>query len=384
MLVKFSVKNFKNFKDWFHLDLSDVKSYAFNPQCVRDGIVTKALIYGPNGCGKTNLGRAIFDIQTHLTDEKIGESYSSNYLNADTDNELAEFSYTFTFGDSTLEYCYGKKKAAFPEYERLLLNGVEIISSDRASSSVINVDLRGAESINRDMGDKEISAVKYVLNNAILTEDLSRAILYCFDIFVQTMMFDRAVDSSFVHRPETFNYLEKILSDRPGVGDDFGIRDFEEFLNSFGVNCKLAVIEEGSSKRVVFRFGNRDVDFSSAASTGTLGLATLYVRLFFLRQRISASSIEGLSFAPFIYIDEYDAFYHYKASEMLVKQLREYQCQAILTTHNTAIMSNDVLRPDCYFIMSDKDVKPLFRFTDKELRKAHNIEKMYRAGVFDG
>ena len=59
-------------------------------------------------------------------------------------------------------------------------------------------------------------------------------------------------------------------------------------------------------------------------------------------------------------------------------------CQAILTTHNTSIMTNDLLRPDCYFFMSETDIKPMYRLTDTELRKAHNIEKMYKAGAFDG
>ena len=68
----------------------------------------------------------------------------------------------------------------------------------------------------------------------------------------------------------------------------------------------------------------------------------------------------------------------------MVETLKKLRCQSILTTHNTSIMSNDLLRPDCYFIMSATDIKPAYAFTDKELRQAHNIEKMYRAGVFNG
>ncbi len=56
--------------------------------------------------------------------------------------------------------------------------------------------------------------------------------------------------------------------------------------------------------------------------------------------------------------------------------------QVILTTHNTSLMSNDLLRPDCYFLMYKDKINPLSELTDKELRLAHNIEKMYRAGAF--
>lgn len=77
MLKKFEVKNFKNFDDWFVFDLADTKSYAFNSDCVENGIAKKSLIYGPNGCGKTNLGHALFDIKTHLTEDKIDAFYSA-------------------------------------------------------------------------------------------------------------------------------------------------------------------------------------------------------------------------------------------------------------------------------------------------------------------
>jgi len=33
-------------------------------------------------------------------------------------------------------------------------------------------------------------------------------------------------------------------------------------------------------------------------------------------------------------------------------------------------------------VMKNDDIKPTFRYTEKELRKAHNIEKLFRGGVF--
>ena len=68
---------------------------------------------------------------------------------------------------------------------------------------------------------------------------------------------------------------------------------------------------------------------------------------------------------------------------MIVEKLKETGVQFILTTHNTSIMTNDLLRPDCYFEMTKKQIRSLSKSTQKELREAHNIEKMYKSGSFD-
>lgn len=50
---------------------------------------------------------------------------------------------------------------------------------------------------------------------------------------------------------------------------------------------------------------------------------------------------------------------------------------------NTDLMSNDLLRPDCYFLLHDNKITTLSKLTDKEIRKAHNLQKMYKVGVFN-
>jgi AAA15 family ATPase/GTPase len=86
----------------------------------------------------------------------------------------------------------------------------------------------------------------------------------------------------------------------------------------------------------------------------------------------------------FLFIDEFDVFYHQDLSKFVVNELKENYCQVVLTTHNTGIMTNDLLRPDCYYLMYKDRIKSIASLTDKELRLGNNIEKMYRAGAFDG
>ena len=85
-------------------------------------------------------------------------------------------------------------------------------------------------------------------------------------------------------------------------------------------------------------------------------------------------------------MDEYDAYYHNETAEYIYNLVREFDnLQAVLTTHNTVLMSNDNTRPDTCFVISDnKEIKSLFELTTKEIRVAHNLEKIYRNGGFVG
>ena len=88
MLKKVEITNFKNFNEKFTFDLSDTNNFEFNKECIKDGIVRKALIYGQNGCGKSNLALAMFDMISHLTDKSFNKNKYNNYLNANNDDKI--------------------------------------------------------------------------------------------------------------------------------------------------------------------------------------------------------------------------------------------------------------------------------------------------------
>ena len=70
MLKKFSVENFKGFQDKITFDIGSPSNYNFNSEIIKNGCVTKGIIYGINSSGNSNLGLAIFDIITHLTESR--------------------------------------------------------------------------------------------------------------------------------------------------------------------------------------------------------------------------------------------------------------------------------------------------------------------------
>ena len=85
----------------------------------------------------------------------------------------------------------------------------------------------------------------------------------------------------------------------------------------------------------------------------------------------------------FLFIDEFDAFFHYEAAEIIIKRLNQATSfQSVVTSHNTYLMQNKLTRPDCCYILSDNKILCLAECTEKEIREAHNLEKMYINGVF--
>lgn len=368
MLRKFSVKNFRNFTDWLHFDLTS-QQYEFNQIAVSEGVVRHSMIYGPNGGGKSNLGLAMVDPVLHLVDSpSYFPSLNNNYLNGCSSSPVAEFVFEFNIDDSEVVYEYGKKAWDKLVYERLYINKISVLSVDRRESTLAKIALDGAESLKNDMGDSKISLLKYVKNNAILDDTVAKKTFLALLDFIEGMVFFRSLNATtkgeYVGRDIGVRQLSQSIIESDSVAD------FERFLNDAGIECSLVVDvnpNASGNKSIYFDFGELKLEFGSAASTGTLSLGIFY----FWWLRLNKGEVK------FAYIDEFDAFYHHALASTIVERITTSQAQTIMTTHNTGVMSNDLLRPDCYFVL-DKKISPLTALTDKELRKAHNLEKIYK------
>jgi len=369
MLTKFLVSNFKGFNKEFAFNLEDTKGYAFNKESIKNGVVNNALVYGSNGVGKTNLGLAIFDIIGHLTDKQTNESKYSYYLNALNISEIAYFHYEFIFNSCKVIYKYQKTNYQTIVYESFSINGKELASIDRSTSDEAKVCFEGTENLKKNLTNQNLSLLKYIKNNSELDANEENSCFLKFFEFIGGMLFFRSLEENM--------YLGLESGSRDVAADIIekgNISDFELFLNTAGIECNLTVVKESEKDILAFDFNGKAIAFHHIASSGTISLMLFYFWLQRLRENSKVS---------FLFIDEFDAFYHHELSELIVKKLKNTGVQFILTTHNTSIISNDLLRPDCYFLMNKEIIKPLSRCTSKELREAHNLEKMYKASSFN-
>jgi len=373
MLKRFEVTNFKGFNEKFVLDLSRTKSYEFNNHCVSSDIVRFAQCYGPNGSGKSNLGLAILDIVTHLTDNHVNKRSYSNYLNALSSLPTASFRYVFVFGEGEVIYEYSKSDRSTVVKESLYIDGELYIQLDREVDNAPIVRLLGTESlVLDDIKESKISIVKFVAKNSLLSKNKVNEKFLKFIDFVEHMLYFRSLqDTSFIG----FKPVGEEILDFFAKNDL--VSDFEKFLRDMGINYELTAIEDTDSEQstIGVKFGNKVKRLPEIASTGTKALAVFY----YWYKRITLEDRPS-----FIFIDEFDAFYHFKISETISNMLANAGGhQIMLTTHNTGLFSNEISRPDCNFVLADNSINPIYLLTKKELRNAHNIEKIYRAGGFD-
>lgn len=366
MLRKFTIENFKCFKKKFVLDLSTPGNYSFNKECIRNSTIDKAAIYGINGIGKSNFGLAVFDIVNTLTDKnKLIHKYS-NFLNLNSEKPSSRFEYEFDFDGDIVLYKYSKRSVNELIEESLSINGLEMLYYDFREKKGFS-SFEGSEKLNLN-SDSSNSRTKFVMETSILNpENKENIVLGKFKKFVNNMLlFYSLKENNFIGFKQNGSMIENLIIEAGKV------KDFENFVNSEGLDIHLTVVDTPEGKKLYFKYQNGMAYFFNECSTGMSSLILIY------------SWLLEISNCSFVYIDEFDAFYHYELAEMIVKKLKSYtNTQIIVTTHNTDLMNNDLMRPDCYFILNNEKIDSLNHLTEKDLRLAHNLQKMFKAGSFN-
>ena len=364
MLIKFAVKNFRGFAERIEWDLSHPSNYEFNKYAIKDGIIKNGIIYGPNGSGKSNFALAIFDIENHLSAKWKKTDYYSNFVYTGKPNSPVEFEYMFKFDDDILEYHYSKNSMGLLVAESLTVNHKQVFNRDQSVFEIddeqFKVDATVKENFKQNVNS--VSVINFLTASYPFPQDhyIVKLIL-----FVNSMLWFKNLDSrEFIGlETATFSLEEFIIHNKY-------VEDFSEFLAKVSEQKFNFVPPKEGDKNLFCEIGGNKISFQTIASTGTLALELLYVWI----KRMSAAS--------FVFIDEFDAFYHFRLSYEVCKQLFGLNCQVFTTSHNTFLMTNELLRPDCNYIIANNKIKALADCTEKELRWGHNIEKIYRAGAF--
>lgn len=382
MIRLFSVKNYRNFRDTLVLDFTHTHDYQYNENCIKNGLINDVIIYGKNSVGKTNLGVALYDIVYNAILSynprlfRLGDAYK----NADAEiDDLIKFSYSFLFDGDIIDYEYCKTDAVTVVSEKFMVNGELIFEYDsqirqynfdnvaKINAGTINWNeffnlLTSEVDINDDDAGKP-TALRYIIHNTLQNE---QSVISKLTRFIKGMKF---TDSSLYPSLEYSRYFalnKKYLLEEDELGK------FQQFLNEYGVECKLILLDQPDGSKEIYFDYKKPLPFTKTMSSGTAELTQFYLKY------MCGSK------PSFIYIDEFDAYYHYELSERIVKLLENvFTCQVVLTSHNTNLLSNSIMRPDCFMILDKGKLIPICEATNRELRQGHNLEKLYINGEFD-
>ena len=374
-LIKFTVQGFRNFRDPIDIDFSDVHDYAFNKECISDGIIMKMGIYGNNGEGKSNLGFALFDIVKLLTDKNVDPAAISpnTFLNVDGKTTEARFSYMFKRSDNVITFSYSKSAETVLTSETLAVNGTTIYSYDYLEKkfSEENLKMINVPTLNFEYLQSSLSILRYIANNTV--QDESSPVKAIMDFVSHMLWFRYIPNNGYIGLETSLQNLDEWIIDNGYV------KDFSNFLKSvcnLEMDISVASVKDVSGKKdlLVEKHSNGLLLFSLVASNGTKAAELFY----FWSKRFQNVSL--------LFMDEFDAYFHHTMALAIIKELKEFKdMQAIFTTHNTTLMGNEILRPDCYMILSKGKLKSFIDSANgREIREGHNLEKIYRGGGLDG
>lgn len=370
MLKSLKVSNFKLFQGPVCIDFSSTGNYEFHSEAIKHGIVKTSIMYGKNASGKTSLALAIFDIVSNLTDNFMNASNYDFYQNAFV-HKPAEFEFSFIFDESELIYSYKKTDISTILSETLIINNRTVITYDKTQKDInLLIDLKGAENLNVDLKALQISALKLVRNNCVLDDNKENEAFIDLCNFVNKMLLFWSLDTrDFIgyYPISNINIVDRIIKNGH-------FEDLKQFFKEAGFTDELEHSNRSGNNELYIKYNNTLVNFVKVASTGMRSLLLVYFWLENMKKKEKCPS--------FVCLDEFDAFYHFELSKFVIKKLKESNCQVLLTTHNTSLFSNDLLRPDCYFICNKDKIVNAYNATDKELREGHNLEKLYRGGIF--
>jgi len=411
MLIKFTFKNFKSFRDEATLDLSATKITEYADHLLATGntkILPIGAIYGANASGKSNVYQAFEYMAEYIVNSfKFGgdedseqrsdfeymkptpflfdslsreqESYFEVYFVDTSDTALKTYNYGFTVSAQgiTKEWLNRKSKTA-REYKRIFYRSMES-----------PLDLSGLSAQYRN--NVEVSLEKEVLIVSLGAKLKIPKLKKIRDWFLKNEFadFGDPAESFFLSRMLPKNFIED-----KDVQEDVVkfFSSFDDSIKGFSIEKVVSTDSDKKEEHYMIDALHSMIDSDKSASIplriesdGTLKMFALYPRLQSVLERGSI-----------LFIDELNARLH----PLLVRNFIQIfldptsnpnHAQLVFTTHDTWQLSTDILRRDeIWFTAKNEDgISSLYPLSDCldgdgiKIRKDEDYEKNYLRGKYN-
>ncbi|MFV8353301.1 AAA family ATPase [Flavobacterium sp. XS2P14] len=421
MLVQFSIKNFKTFKDKVTLsmvasnyDRSDLEdNNVFEIENYPHRLLKSAVIYGANASGKTKLIDALafmrwFVVNSSTKTQEGDEiNVDSFKLNSESENAASEFEIIFLVNDSQYRYgfevttekvisewLYQKRMNQKPKEVELFYRDESIITFHKSFKKIELLEKEGDDII-RD------NALVLSVSNQFKVKEAKEILNYFKSLgFLLGNEPSRYEEFSLVEISEKseigFKILETLKKFDIGISDinikevkiENDVRFPKEIRNKIGdlvkKNKELTFLEaESVHKKYDSDYNfvmNHIFDFDEKESAGTQKLLAVLGPIF-----------ESLMSGDLIFIDELDSRLHPNIVSHLIKlfnskDINPKNAQLIFNTHNTNLLNENLFRRDqIWFTQKNRyGEAKLFSLAEIKARKEENFEERYLDGRYGG
>jgi AAA15 family ATPase/GTPase len=418
MLVQFSVKNYKTFKDKATLsmvasnyDKTDLEdSNVFEIKNYPHRLLKNSVIYGANASGKTKFIDAIAFMRWLIINSSIG-TQDGDLINVDTfkfntesENSYSEFEIIFILNNS--QYRYGfeiSREKVISEWlyqKRLNLKPkeIELIYRDELSIE-LHKSFEKIEILNNELDD-------IIRDNALI---LSIANQFKVKEAKEIIDFFKSMGFLLGNEPtryEEFSLLE--ISKRSYLGKKIieTLKKFDIGINDLDIKEVKLENDKRISKEIINRLteinnkeityfevkaihkqydsnynfvNNTRIDFKGE-STGTKKLLALLGPIY-----------QSLSTGDLLFVDEFDSQLHSNIVLHLINLFNSAKtnpknAQLIFNTHNTNLLNENLFRRDqVWFTQKNRyGEAKLFSLAEIKVRKEENFEEKYLDGQYGG
>lgn len=405
MLINFKTSNYLSFKGEVILSLSAsaIKEYTesnvFEPQYLNERLLKTAALLGSNSAGKSNLIKAVEFMKrfilTSAKESQANEPIETEVfkLNTETLKKPSNFEIEFILDHKRYKYGFNAtKERVHREYLHEQRKGKAHVYFDRLYDTY-HIDENFKESVT-GLEKKTRQNALYLSVMAQWNVQLATRVLGWFQslVFLNDITF-RAY----------FNHTISLLGDErkkiqllkmfraANLGfDNLEVKQFkieEEVLNSLPEEVKKMLMSKSLDKPQVLTLHRRYNEKGEHAGFAELNLSSeesLGTQKYFA---IAGYLLEALLQGGIIFIDELDARFHSHLSTFVVQFFNSVKdnplnAQLIFSTHNTNLLSEDILRRDQMYLV-EKDqfgASKLETILDKGKRNDASYEKDYLAG----
>lgn len=406
MLVEFSVKNYKAFKEKATLSMiadtrfgdDELPDNTIKPEGFNITLLKSLVIYGANASGKSQLLQAMEAmrslVESSFSKYKDGDEIEEivpHLLHSESEKEPTEMEVVFIAEGAMYRYGFLADKEEVHE---------EWLYEQKAGKNTKEVELFYRDGLDLEYHNERFKVGKMVQQNKPMLRENSLALSFLFRmkdekihvIQKQIMFLNQITNVNYppFHTIEQLDneWVEKTMVLAMLKNADFGIVDFEyekketEMQNKKGTVIKLQI----DTQHRKYGKGNEKVTFNMREDE-SMGTQKYF--------SIAGPVMEVLSNGEFLAIDELDSSLHPVLVHSIVKlfhspKTNPKNAQFIVTTHDTNLLSPGMFRRDqVWFTEKDRqEAAHLYSLAEfktsgkNAVRKGEDYEQNYIRGKY--